>query len=122
SCIFIQAAASLAQGGWIVAYKRIPEAIGANVWIFGLIAGIILMCVAFVFDIDGHNPIYHWLHPHGDKILEGKTAFLNPGMFIGFTVVTIAIWSFSGIKFRSISLAQEKATRNSTKLYWSMVR
>ena len=28
--VFIQAAASLAQGGWIVAYKRVPEAIGAN--------------------------------------------------------------------------------------------
>src|SRR5690606_5024451 len=37
ACVFIQAAASLAQGGWIVAYKRIPEAIGANVWIFGVI-------------------------------------------------------------------------------------
>ena len=31
ACVFIQAAASLAQGGWIVAYKRVPEAIGANV-------------------------------------------------------------------------------------------
>src|SRR6478736_158623 len=29
--VFIQAAASLAQGAWLVAYKRVPEAIGANV-------------------------------------------------------------------------------------------
>ncbi len=122
ACVFIQAAASLAQGGWIVAYKRIPEAIGANVWIFGVIAGIILMCVAFVFDIDGHNPIYHWVHPHGDKILEGKSAFLNPGMFAGFTIVTIALWSFFGRKFRSLSLQQETAPKNSTKLYWTMVK
>src|ERR1035437_10018415 len=35
--IFIQAAASLAQGSWIVAYRRVPEAIGANVWVFGTI-------------------------------------------------------------------------------------
>ncbi len=120
--IFIQAAASLAQGGWIVAYKRVPEAIGANVWVFGLIAGIILMCVAFVFNVDGHNPIYHWVHPEGDKLLEGKSAFLNPAMFAGFTIVTIALWSFFGHKFRALSIAQESAPKNSTKIYWNMVK
>ncbi|HQE12418.1 MAG TPA: quinol:cytochrome C oxidoreductase [Flavipsychrobacter sp.] len=120
--IFIQAAASLAQGAWLVAYKRVPEAIGANVWIFGLIAGIVLMCVAFVFNIDGHNPIYHWVHPEGDKILEGKKAFLNPGMFVGFTVVTIALWSYFGKKFQSLSLAQEQAPKNSTKIYWLTIK
>lgn len=122
SAIFIQAAASLAQGGWIVAYKRVPEAIGANVWIFGLIAGVVLMLVAFVFNIDGHNPIYHWMHPEGDPILEGKSAFLNPAMFVGFTVVTIALWSFFGKKFRSLSIAQESAPKNSTKIYWETVK
>lgn len=120
--VFIQAAASLAQGGWIVAYKRIPEAIGANVWIFGLIAGVILMLVAFTFNIDGHNPIYHWMTPHGDKIIEGKSWFLNPGMFVGFTIATIALWSFFGRKFRALSLAQEKAPKNSTKIYWNTIK
>src|SRR5690606_23915288 len=42
--IFIMSAAALAQGGWIVAYRRIPEAIGANVWVFGLIALVVLFC------------------------------------------------------------------------------
>jgi len=120
--VFIQAAASLAQGGWIVAYKRIPEAIGANVWIFGLITAIVLFSVAFVFNIDGHNPIYHWIHPEGDKILEGKSGFLNKPMFVGFTVGAIALWSFFGQKFRNLSLAQEQAPRNSTKIYWNMVK
>ena len=36
--VFILAASSLAQGGWIVAYRRVPEAIGSNVWLFGAIA------------------------------------------------------------------------------------
>lgn len=120
--VFIQAAASLAQGGWIVAYKRVPEAIGANVWVFGLIAGVILLFIAFGLNIDGHNPIYHWVHPEGDAILEGKSAFLNKGMFAGFTIVTIALWAFFGRKFRAISLAQEKAPKNSTKIYWNMVK
>ena len=120
--IFIQAAAQLASGGWIVAYKRVPEAIGANVWVFGLIATVVLCAIVFVFDVDGHNPIYHWVHPEGDKILMGKKAFLNPGMFVGFTVATVALWSFFGRKFRSLSLAQESAPKNSTRIYWNSMK
>lgn len=120
--IFIQAAASLAQGGWIVAYKRVPEAIGHNVWIFGVIAAIVLFYIAFGLDIGGHNPIYHWVHPEGDEVLEGKSGFLNKGMFAGFTIVTILLWAFFGRKFRSLSLAQENAPKNSTKIYWTMVK
>ncbi|MCB9065299.1 MAG: quinol:cytochrome C oxidoreductase [Chitinophagales bacterium] len=120
--VFIQAAASLAQGGWIVAYKRIPEAIGANVWVLGIIAAVVLLFVAFGLDLGGHNPIYHWVHPEGDKILEGKSGFLNKGMFAGFTIVTIGLWAFFGRKFRSLSLAQENAPKNSTKIYWTMFK
>lgn len=122
ACVFIQAAASLAQGGWIVAYRRVPEAIGANVWIFGMITMLILFLIAYTFKVDGHNPIYHWMTPHGDKILEGKSGFLNPGMFAGFTIVTIGLWAFFGRKFRAMSLAQESAPKNSTKIYWTTVK
>ncbi len=120
--IFIQAAASLAQGGWIVAYKRIPEAIGQNVWIFGVIAMIVLFYIVFGFNVHGHNPIYHWIHPEGDAILEGKSGFLNPLMFAVFTFITIGLWSYFGHKFRSLSLQQESAPKNSTKIYWTMVK
>lgn len=120
--IFIQAAASLAQGGWILAYKRIPEAIGANVWIFGIIALAVLFAIVFgAADHNGHNPIYHWTHPGDDKILQGKSAFLNPGMFVGFSVVAVVLWSWFGIKFRQRSIAQETAPKNSTKIYWGVI-
>src|SRR5690349_1360581 len=80
--IFIQAAAGLAQGGWIVAYRRVPEAIGANVWLFGAIATVVMFLIAFTFRIhtpEGHeiNPIYRWMTPidphtgHADKIAQG---------------------------------------------------
>lgn len=117
--IFIQAAASLAQGGWIVAYRRVPEAIGANVWIFGVIVLVILLCV--VLGLGDHNPIYHWINPEGDKILMQKTAFLNKPMYIGFSIATIVAWSFFGKKFRALSIAQESAPKNSTKIYWRTV-
>ncbi len=65
--IFILAATSLAQGGWIVAYRRIPEAIGSNVWIFGIIAIVVMLLIVFVFRIDTpygpYNPIYRWVTP-----------------------------------------------------------
>jgi hypothetical protein len=120
--VFVQAAASLAQAEWIVAYRRVPEAIGANVWLFGLILIVVSFIVVFVFKVDGHNPIYEWVYPKGDKILEGKAAFLNPGMFAAFTIITVGLWAFFGRKFRAMSLAQEKAPKGSTKIYWSMVR
>lgn len=119
AAIFIQAAAGLAQGAWIVAYRRIPEAIGANVWIFGVITLIILLTIVFV--LGDSNPIYQWVNPKGDAILEGKSAFLNKGMFAGFSIAAVAAWSWFGRKFRSMSLAQETAPKNSTKIYWRMV-
>lgn len=117
--IFIQAAVTLAQGGWILAYKRVPEAIGANVWIFGLIALVVLF--AIVFGGGDHNAVFHWVHPEGDKILEGKTPFLNKGLFAAFSVAAVGLWSYFGIKFRNMSVKQESAPKNSTKIYWSVV-
>jgi len=119
--VFILAATSLAQGGWMVAYRRIPEAIGANVWLFGAIAATILLLSAFVFKIDGANPIYKWVTPGDDRIIKGKSNFLNPTMFTIFTLVTIGLWAFFGRKFRAISLAQDAAPRNSTKIYWKNI-
>lgn len=129
--VFIQAASSLAQGAWLVAYRRVAEAIGSNVWIFGAIAATVLLLVAFVFRIHtpfgDFNPIYRWttpFDPHtgkADEILHGKSAFLNPQMFAIFTLVTIGLWSFFGLKFRQISLRQDQAPKNSTKLYWKNV-
>ncbi len=129
--VFILAASSLAQGGWLVAYRRVPEAIGSNVWIFGIIATVVMFLVAFVFRIQTphgeFNPIYRWMtptNPHTggpDEIILGKSAFLNGKMFAIFTVVTIGLWSYFGLKFRQISLQQDAAPKNSTKLYWRNV-
>jgi hypothetical protein len=124
--IFIMAAASLAQGGWIVAYRRVPEAIGANVWLFGAIATLVMFLVAFVFRIhtpEGEviNPIYKWMTPGHDEIIKGKESFLNAKMFGIFTIITVGLWSFFGIRFRNFSVAQDSAPKNSTRIYWKTV-
>ncbi|MGC4058807.1 MAG: quinol:cytochrome C oxidoreductase [Chitinophagaceae bacterium] len=120
--VFIQAASSLAHGGWIVAYRRVPESIGANAWLFGGIAALVIILNILLFkDHHGHNPIFHWVNPHGDAILEGKSPFLNKGMVIGFTIVTVVLWGFFGRKFRAMSIAQESAPKNSTKGYFKFM-
>lgn len=114
--VFILAAASLGQGGWITAYRRIPESIGANTWIFGIIALIVMFCCVFV----GHNPIYTWAHG-----LHPSTAYknflLNPTFFVIFSLVFIGLWSWFGIKFRNMSLKEDNAPKNSTKIFWKTV-
>jgi len=121
--IFVQAAVNLAQGSWIVAYRRVPEAIGANVWVFGSILAIVLFLIVFtVRDSHGVNPIYKWVTPGNDKVLIGKKPFLNPGMFVGFTLVFLGLWAFFGRKFRALSIAQESAPKNDTKIYWTVFR
>src|SRR5689334_11337074 len=75
--IFIMAATSLAHGAWIVAYRRVTEAIGANVWLFGTIATVVMLLIVYTFrDAHGHNTIYEWVTPGNDKIILGKKAFL----------------------------------------------
>lgn len=119
--VFIQAAAQLAQGSWLVAYRRVPEAIGANAWLFGAIAILVGLLIIFVFRVDGHNTIYHWVTPGDDTLLKGKSAFLNPTVYAVLTIITVALWGYFGKRFRDSSLAQDAAPRNSTKIYWKRV-
>lgn len=121
--VFIMSAAQLAQGGWIVAYRRVTEAIGANVWVFSLIAFVVMMLIIFTFrNSHGVNTIYGWVTPGDDQILLGKSAFLNKGAFIGFTLVTLGLWSYFGLRFRALSIEQETAPKNDPKIYWRVFR
>lgn len=95
---------TLAQGGWQIAFRRVPEAISMTVPVLG---GILLVVLAFlIFGNKGH--IYHWLHPHGDRILEGKSPFLNAGFVSIASVITVGLWIALTIKLRNMSLAEDK--------------
>jgi hypothetical protein len=121
--IFIQAAVTLAQGSWLVAYRRIPEAIGANVWVFGVITVVVTFLIVFTFkDSHGINTIYPWVTPGNDKILLGKAAFLNKGVFVVITLAAVGLWAYFGSKFKNLSIAQESAPKNDTKIYWKVFR
>ena len=101
--MFFICVTTLANGGWQVAFRRVPEAISAVVPIFGLIAFFILMFIVFGLGHGEHHPIYHWIHPEGDAILLGKKGFLNAYFFVIWTVLSIGLWSYLGMRMRKLS-------------------
>ncbi|HVB02468.1 MAG TPA: hypothetical protein VNE41_01990 [Chitinophagaceae bacterium] len=112
----ILAAATLAQGAWQVAMRRVLEAIIMAVPVLGVIVLLVLIILIF-----GHKPVYPWTNQAAvaaDKILRGKRPFLNPGFIIGFSLVIIAGWSFFGWKLRRLSLQEDLAPRGSTSIFW----
>lgn len=96
--MFFICATTLAWGSWQMSFRRVAEAISTAVIPIGIVTAIILICLVTV---DPH--IYHWLHPKGDKILEGKAGFLNKGFFIVWTALTLIGWIVLGAKMRKLS-------------------
>jgi hypothetical protein len=120
--IFILSASTLAQGAWIVAFRRIPESIGSIVWVLAVIVGAVLLTLIWT---DNHH-IYHWLgkDEHGNDYIPKnslnalKNFFLSKPFFSIWTVVVLALWSWFGIKIRELSVRQDKEAKGSTKTYW----
>ncbi len=89
---FFMAFNYVAQAGWSVAIKRVPEAVGGFLK-FGM-AGMLLI---FIF---GQHDLYHWTHhelydpasPEYDHILAGKSGFLNVPFYIIRIIAYAAIW------------------------------
>jgi hypothetical protein len=98
AAMFFICATTLAMGGWQLAFRRVTEAVSVAVIPLGIIAFIVLICLVTV---DPH--IFHWLHPQGDKILEGKSAFLNKPFYIIWTALAIGLWMVLGYKMRQLS-------------------
>lgn len=99
AAMFFICATTLAMGGWQMSFRRVTEAISVAVIPLGLIALVILLALVF-----GHqHDIYHWLTPEGDKLLEGKSGFLNPTFFTVWTVLSIGLWILLGSRMRKLS-------------------
>jgi len=99
AAMFFICATTLAMGAFQMAFRRVSEAIAAAVVPLGIISCVVLLALVL-----GHkHHIYHWLSPEGDKILEGKSGFLNPTFFIVWTILAIGGWIGLGYKMRAIS-------------------
>ena len=92
----------ITKSKWGVVVRRIPETFGANIWIWALFAIPVLLGI--------HN-LYHWSHEDAvaaDKILKGKSAYLNTPFFIIRQVIYFAIWGFVGHKLFKASIEMDK--------------
>ena len=99
AAMFFICATTLAMGAFQMAFRRVSEAIAAAVVPLGIISCVVLLALVL-----GHkHHIYHWLSPEGDKILEGKSGFLNATFFIVWTILAIGGWIGLGYKMRAIS-------------------
>ncbi|MGB4773512.1 MAG: quinol:cytochrome C oxidoreductase [Chitinophagaceae bacterium] len=115
--MFFICVTTMAMGGWQMAFRRVPEAISTLVPVFSVLALIVFLGIIF-----GHqHHIYHWLdkeHVEHDPILKGKSGFLNPIFFLGWTILTLGVWSFVGKKMRDLSNeADEPMDQEAGKAY-----
>lgn len=108
--IFFLAAQITAFGGWNTTVKRVWEAMGQFLWV-----GIILLAV-LVIGVYGHfHHLYHWNtpgvtdpnSPTYDRIIAGKSGFLNPVFYTFSLLVVPAIWYFWARNIHRISVAQD---------------
>lgn len=107
----------VAWAGWSASIIRIPMALPAF-----LPVGAVLMIIVFAL---GMHDIFHWTHsdlydkasPHYDKIIAGKSWFLNLGFFIGRFVVFMGAWILIWNAIKKHSLKQDLDASNSVKYH-----
>ncbi len=111
--MFFICVTTLAHGGWQVAFRRVPEAISAVVPIFGTIAAVVLLYIVFgVGHGSHHHPIYHWLTRGDDPILAEKSGFLNAPFFVIWTLLSIVLWWYLGMRMRKLSRESDEGKMN----------
>ena len=112
AAMFFICVTTMAMAGFVVAFRRVSEAITSVVPILGILTFLILMAIVF----GGRTDIYPWLDPklydvHAatyDKILAGKHGFLNPTFYAVWSFLAIFLWWLLGRKMRSLSLESDK--------------
>ncbi|MBL7827400.1 MAG: hypothetical protein JNJ57_12255 [Saprospiraceae bacterium] len=109
-----------AFAGWNSVVKRVWEAMSQFMWV-----GIILMAL-IVAGVWGHlHHLYHWntpgitdpANPIYDRIIAGKSGFLNPVWYTVGTVGFLAIWYFWAKNLRQASIDQDTMETADFKYY-----
>jgi hypothetical protein len=86
--LFLVAMEYLIGSDWSVPLRRIPE------FLTGLLVPLIIMIIPFLLYF--LHDLYHWTHSEAvaaDKILAGKTPYLNEPFFIIRTIVVVLLWA-----------------------------
>lgn len=114
------AAQITAFAGWMTAIKRIWEAMSLF-----MLVGIGLMGIVAIGVWMHWHHLYHWntpgiadpANPIYDRIIAGKSGFLNPMFYTIATVGFLALWYFWASKMRSLSVEQDTNETSSFDYY-----
>ncbi|WP_299776916.1 quinol:cytochrome C oxidoreductase [uncultured Formosa sp.] len=101
-----------AQAGWSPLLFRVMEGITAYL----LPGAIIVLLIAVASGTIGHYNIFIWMDPEvvaDDKLIQGKSSWLNIGWFAVRGLIYIAGWCTYRHFSRKFSLAQDLADDNS---------
>ena len=115
---FFIAATTLAQAGWPLVFRRVPEAISGSMNVLGPVVLVILL--AYVWISSDHH-IYHWKdaeHVKHDEKLLHKSGFLNPTFYTILSVAAVGLWIWFRSSFRKNSLAEDLAPKGERSFYW----
>lgn len=92
----------ITKSKWGVVVRRISESFISNLWLWGLFLIPVLLGI--------HN-LYHWSHEEAvmaDKILKGKSAYLNTPFFIIRQFIYFGIWGFLGHRLHKASINMDE--------------
>ena len=101
-----------AQAGWSPVLFRVMEGITSYV----LPGGIIVLLIAIASGTIGHYNIFVWMDPEvvaHDKLIQGKSGWLNLPMFAIRGFIFLAGWSLYRHFARKFTIAQDNATDDS---------
>ncbi|CAM3736955.1 quinol:cytochrome C oxidoreductase [Flavobacterium gelidilacus] len=101
------------QAGWSPVLFRVMEGITAYLLPGSIIFFVLLLAASFHI---GHNGMFTWMDPEvvkEDKLIQGKTAFLNVPFFLIRAIIFIGVWNLYRHFARKFTLAQDESTDDS---------
>ncbi len=116
--LFFLGACITAWAGWYVIFKRIWEA-----YALFLIPGLALMVFIGLGTWFGWHHLYAWADPNivaGDKVLEGKSGFLNPVWYVFGSIAIVGIWILVAVQIRRLSVTEDRLGDASFSLHKKM--
>ncbi len=115
AAVFFIALQYVSEMAWGVTTQRVFQAIMSFMPI-----GAIVLLIVFLGGTFHMNHLYHWMvegvmdpaSEHYDKIIAGKSAYLNQPFFWGRTIAYFAVWMYFAWWFRKKSLEEDKLELN----------
>jgi len=125
--VFFVALQYVAEAGWSIILKRVPEAIMTFLPYTSVVMLFIVITAVLHF---GGNHIYHWLEPgimtegspNYDYIIAGKEPYLNATFFLIRSFLYVIIWVYCARRLRQISLEGDLEGEIGEKSYWKGLR